>query len=571
MADLLRFIPVRRETLARIRARLDADVNAGVDPESDAFVDATPGGFYWDVTQGLALEVEKLWDVATLDTVAASFVEHAWGAYLDLHGATINVPRKAAVQATGELTFTGDNGLMVAIGAEVSTVQTDAEEEPQTFQTTAAGTVAGGTLTLSAQAVEAGPLGNVAAAAITVLASGGLEDLAVTNAAAFTGGASVESDEDYRARLKLEYAAAQGAGSVSDYMRWALAYPGVGNVRVVPIWQGPGSVRVVVTDENNDPVSIAVRDGLQDQIDPYVAQTLLKGSHTFADATVEVDSTVGFASTGTIMVSDQEITYTGVIVTGTDEVQSLTVDATGGTYTATFDGQTTTALAPGATDAAVQAALEALSNIDVGDVVVTGGPGGAGGGTPYVITFQGALATTNVPEITTTPSLTGGAGTAIVTTTTPGVSPQFTGATGGTGTFPDDTAVVQHGYGEGLAPVGAAATVSTPALLNITVAANVTYDDGYSVDGDDGTVALRDQIEEALVEYIDSLGPGGEDPPGVESPAGSGFVLLNRVESRFFLIEGVYNVASVTLNGAGANVAVGTLQVPTLVRPTTLT
>ena len=43
-------------------------------------------------------------------------------------------------------------------------------------------------------------------------------------------------------------------------------------------------------------------------------------------------------------------------------------NATGGTFTLTFDGQTTAPIAYNATNAVTQAALEALSNIDPGDV-----------------------------------------------------------------------------------------------------------------------------------------------------------------------------------------------------------
>lgn len=93
---------------------------------------------------------------------------------------------------------------------------------------------------------------------------------------------------------------------------------------------------------------------------------------------------------------------------GTDEVQTLTIPttATGGTFTITYDGQTTAAIAYNATAADVQTALLLLSNLDTGDVVVTGGPGATAA---YTLTFGGTLAATNVPEITATGSLTGAA------------------------------------------------------------------------------------------------------------------------------------------------------------------
>lgn len=105
---------------------------------------------------------------------------------------------------------------------------------------------------------------------------------------------------------------------------------------------------------------------------------------------------------------------------GTAEKQRITVDATGGTYTISFDGETTAAIAATAIASAVQTALENLSNVNVGDVVVTGGPGNAGGTTPYFVEFVAGdyAGVDNAPSMTTTTSLTGGAGTAVVATPT---------------------------------------------------------------------------------------------------------------------------------------------------------
>lgn len=100
----------------------------------------------------------------------------------------------------------------------------------------------------------------------------------------------------------------------------------------------------------------------------------------------------------------------------TDEVQTLTEGGSGLTsFTITFSGQTTASIDDDATAAEVQAALEALSNINPGDVTVTGGPLASG---PFSVAFGGQYANTNVPAMTTTP--TGGTGTVTVATTTAG-------------------------------------------------------------------------------------------------------------------------------------------------------
>lgn len=107
------------------------------------------------------------------------------------------------------------------------------------------------------------------------------------------------------------------------------------------------------------------------------------------------------------------------LTTKTDEEQTITKSGTvtAGTFTITYSAQTTSAIAFDATAATIQAALEALSNLAPGDVVVSGGPIST---TPVTIIFQGTLAGTNVTAITVdSTGLTGG-GTYVVATTIAG-------------------------------------------------------------------------------------------------------------------------------------------------------
>jgi hypothetical protein len=103
---------------------------------------------------------------------------------------------------------------------------------------------------------------------------------------------------------------------------------------------------------------------------------------------------------------------------GTDEVVTITIptDNTGGSFTITFGAQTTTALNHNASAATVQAALEALSTIGIGNILVTMAAG------VYTLVFRNALGSTNVGAVTTTPSLTGGTNTAAVSVVTAGVA-----------------------------------------------------------------------------------------------------------------------------------------------------
>jgi hypothetical protein len=121
--------------------------------------------------------------------------------------------------------------------------------------------------------------------------------------------------------------------------------------------------------------------------------------------------------------------------TPTNEVQTLTIAAgppTGGTFKLAFDGQTTAAITWSAVNvtllANIDAALEALSNIEAGDIAcaattLTDGVGA------LTITFSGSLAATDVALITVANnSLVGNTGTVSVAETTPGVNATARGA-----------------------------------------------------------------------------------------------------------------------------------------------
>lgn len=154
--------------------------------------------------------------------------------------------------------------------------------------------------------------------------------------------------------------------------------------------------------------------------------TVTEVDQNYSAGSVRVELAIAFAAADLQLVellASQPLT---IEVNGTNEVQSLAITGTptGGTFTATYSGQTTASINHNATAAAVQTALENLSNIAVGDVACTGGPLP---GTPVVITFKGNLGLQNVAAITTTDSLSGGTAPAsAITTTTAGVAPTQT-------------------------------------------------------------------------------------------------------------------------------------------------
>jgi uncharacterized phage protein gp47/JayE len=107
------------------------------------------------------------------------------------------------------------------------------------------------------------------------------------------------------------------------------------------------------------------------------------------------------------------------------------------------------------------------------------------------------------------------------------------------------------GDGSGLAPIGAVVTVQSVAAVNITVNATIVHEDGYTLDGTDGTSATRNAIETSIEDYMKSLVPGGD-------------VIWTEVLARIVTTLGVADVTGFTLNAGTSNIAVSDTQVPVL-------
>lgn len=158
---------------------------------------------------------------------------------------------------------------------------------------------------------------------------------------------------------------------------------------------------------------------------------MYEGTQIYADgvryATGEAQTLTRGSTGGTVTLSVGGQTSIPIAgrTTAYSKVQTITVDATSGNFTITYSGQTAT-VAFNASGATITTALDALSNLAPGDIVVTGGPGASGGGTPYTLTYGGTLAASNTPTVTAgTGTLAGGAATATVATTVIG-GPAFT-------------------------------------------------------------------------------------------------------------------------------------------------
>ncbi|MFH1302325.1 MAG: hypothetical protein ABIK07_14790 [Planctomycetota bacterium] len=143
-----------------------------------------------------------------------------------------------------------------------------------------------------------------------------------------------------------------------------------------------------------------------------------------------------------------------VIGNGTNEIQTITLlgSPTGGSFTLDFDGQVTGNIALDASAATLQTALEALPNIDPGDVSVSGADGG-----PWTVEFQGNLSDTDVALLLADDTLLEGINEEQVITLASASGGTFTASFGGQTTGPiafDASAGTFQTALEGLSTIG---------------------------------------------------------------------------------------------------------------------
>jgi len=177
---------------------------------------------------------------------ADAFPQTAQGQALDLHAEVAGLVRLPPRCACGILRFSRAlPGTAVTIPAGTLCLN---REGTLRFQTKAEGVIPEGEtyVDVPAEAMIAGPLGNVAAETVRVLLSALPGVSAVTNPDPFSGGKAGESDEELRTRLLETLATPPDCANRAYYRAVAARHPGVRSVKLLPRHRGVGTLDVVV-------------------------------------------------------------------------------------------------------------------------------------------------------------------------------------------------------------------------------------------------------------------------------------------------------------------------------------
>ena len=208
--------------------------------------DTDTGSFFSDLLKPVAAQIYLLQN--EIDALEDNcFALTASGGYLDRKAAEQGLTRRSGTFAKGIVRITGVKGEVVRAGAKVA-----AENVLYSVDETV--TIPGtGFIEVNATCTTAGSIGNVKAGKINRFPVMLRNLTSVENITDFTGGYDEESDAELLERYLESVSRPNTSGNKNHYISWAKEVEGVGNVQVIPLWNGPGTVKVVITNYDNAP------------------------------------------------------------------------------------------------------------------------------------------------------------------------------------------------------------------------------------------------------------------------------------------------------------------------------
>lgn len=211
--------------------------------------DKSEGSFFYDATRPAAIEF-KIKNREIQEVASKLDVENLEGEELErfIHQRT-GITRKPATKASEKVTIEGQEGAIISKGDLVSTdtvnfVITENKKIDETGRTE-----------VTVRCEEAGAIGNVPAGAIKYFPVSIPGLTSVTNPQSVTNGYDAESDESLLQRYYEHIRTPATGGNKYHYLNWAKEVTGVGDARVIPLWNGNGTVKVVIIDSNKQPAT----------------------------------------------------------------------------------------------------------------------------------------------------------------------------------------------------------------------------------------------------------------------------------------------------------------------------
>lgn len=236
-------------------------------------------------------------------TAGQAFFDTATGEALERHAALRGLTRKEGSKATGLVVFQRSTPAGYQILIPAGTLVQSGGAEAMTFATVQ-DVVMGGTLIsaiASVQAVEPGSRYNLQNGSITVMVTPPPGISQVYQLTACQGGSDPETDEELRARLLAACRDPSVGGSPGWYQAQALAQPGVGKAKVLPVHRGGGTLDLVVygsAGEVSDSQLAAIQGLFSDRRELGIDILTRKAAEVPVDLDIKVEPEEGWDYNG---------------------------------------------------------------------------------------------------------------------------------------------------------------------------------------------------------------------------------------------------------------------------------
>lgn len=226
--------------------------------------DKSEGSFFFDGIVPVAIEIDGL--NKEIESIKSNMdIFNKKGNDLDIFiSQRSRIIRKEGTKARGLVTIGGNEGAKINKGIIVSSDTTDyrvLEEK-----------IIGSSLKaqVEVECLEDGNIGNTPSNQINQfpVTISGLNS--VDNTEAFTNGYNKEDDNSLRDRYLEFIRLPITSGNKNHYLFWAKEVVGVGQAKVIPLWNGDNTVKVIISDSNGNIASDNLVREVQGYIDPGI-------------------------------------------------------------------------------------------------------------------------------------------------------------------------------------------------------------------------------------------------------------------------------------------------------------
>lgn len=219
-----------------------------------AGIDTRQGSIFYDAVSGVLLKVAKLY--TDLDIVSEmTRLAKATGEALDYKASEYGVTRLAATRAKYRAEFDGTTpevGERFYYDGAYFGLKQDSETGIYYFEAEAAGEDGNNIY----EGTPAVPVNNI----------DGL--ISATFGGIYENGSNVEDDESLRTRVFEKIAGPAENGNRQHYKTWCESIDGIGQARIIPLWNGPNTVKGILIDAVGKPCGAAKVAEVQKYIDP---------------------------------------------------------------------------------------------------------------------------------------------------------------------------------------------------------------------------------------------------------------------------------------------------------------